>query len=124
MEDKQNTSVKNASEEAFDVTGFFLECISYWKWFVASVVVLAVAIMFYCFRQTPVYEVTSAVYIQDNKGDNSNILLESLGLSSYKKNIDNEIEVLRSKIRLQMSSKLLICTRLILGILFEKCSIV
>lgn len=31
------------------------------------------------------------------KGDNSNILLESLGLSSYKKNIDNEIEVLRSK---------------------------
>ena len=95
MEDKQNTSVKNASEEAFDVTGFFLECISYWKWFVASVVVLAVAIMFYCFRQTPVYEVTSAVYIQDNKGDNSNILLESLGLSSYKKNIDNEIEVLR-----------------------------
>lgn len=124
MEDKQNTSVKNASEEAFDVTGFFLECISYWKWFVASVVVLAVAVMFYCFRQTPVYEVTSAVYIQDNKGDNSNILLESLGLSSYKKNIDNEIEVLRSKIRLQMSSKLLICTRLILGILFEKCSIV
>ena len=97
MEDKQNTSVKNASEEAFDVTGFFLECISYWKWFVASVVVLAVAVMFYCFRQTPVYEVTSAVYIQDNKGDNSNILLESLGLSSYKKNIDNEIEVLRSK---------------------------
>ena len=86
MEDKQNTSVKNASEEAFDVTGFFLECISYWKWFVASVVVLAVAVMFYCFRQTPVYEVTSAVYIQDNKGDNSNILLESLGLSSYKKN--------------------------------------
>lgn len=119
MEDKQNTSVKNASEEAFDVTGFFLECISYWKWFVASVVVLAVAVMFYCFRQTPVYEVTSAVYIQDNKGDNSNILLESLGLSSYKKNIDNEIEVLRfRKIRLQMSSKLLICTRLILGILF------
>ena len=97
MEDKQNTSVKNASEEAFDVTGFFLECISYWKWFVASVVVLAVAVRFYCFRQTPVYEVTSAVYIQDNKGDNSNILLESLGLSSYKKNIDNEIEVLRSK---------------------------
>ena len=97
MEDKQNTSVKNASEEAFDVTGFFLECISYWKWFVASVVVLAVAVMFYCFRQTPVYEVTSVVYIQDNKGDNSNILLESLGLSSYKKNIDNEIEVLRSK---------------------------
>lgn len=90
----------------------------------ASVVVLAVAVMFYCFRQTPVYEVTSVVYIQDNKGDNSNILLESLGLSSYKKNIDNEIEVLRSKIRLQMSSKLLICTRLILGILFEKCSIV
>lgn len=63
----------------------------------ASVVVLAVAVMFYCFRQTPVYEVTSVVYIQDNKGDNSNILLESLGLSSYKKNIDNEIEVLRSK---------------------------
>lgn len=53
MEDKQNTSVKNASEEAFDVTGFFLECISYWKWFVASVVVLAVAVLFYCFRQTP-----------------------------------------------------------------------
>ena len=27
MEDKQNTSVKNASEEAFDVTGFILEMV-------------------------------------------------------------------------------------------------
>ena len=60
-------------------------------------VVLAAVALFYCFRQTPLYEVTSAVYIQDNKSDNGNVLLESLGLSPYKNNIDNEIEVFRSK---------------------------
>lgn len=98
MEDKQNNiSVEKNSEETFDITGFFLECISHWKWFVATVIILAVGAMFYCFRQTPVYEVTSVVYIKDDDGDTSNVLLESLGLSASKGNIDNEIEVLRSK---------------------------
>ena len=61
------------------------------------VALLAALFMFYALRQTPQYEVTSAVYIQDDKSDNSNVLLESLGLSAYKNNIDNEIEVFRSK---------------------------
>lgn len=96
-EDKQKNTEEKNSEESFDVTGFLLECLAHWKWFVACVVVLAAVALFYCFRQTPLYEVTSAVYIQDNKSDNGNVLLESLGLSPYKNNIDNEIEVFRSK---------------------------
>lgn len=96
-EDKQKNTEEKNSEESFDVTGFLLECLAHWKWFVACVVVLAAVAMFYCFRKTPLYEVTSAVYIQDNKSDNGNVLLESLGLSPYKNNIDNEIEVFRSK---------------------------
>lgn len=96
-EDKRKNTEEKNSEESFDVTGFLLECLAHWKWFVACVVVLAAVALFYCFRQTPLYEVTSAVYIQDNKSDNGNVLLESLGLSPYKNNIDNEIEVFRSK---------------------------
>lgn len=96
-EDKQKNTEEKNSEESFDVTGFLLECFAHWKWFVACVVVLAAVALFYCFRKTPLYEVTSAVYIQDNKSDNGNVLLESLGLSPYKNNIDNEIEVFRSK---------------------------
>lgn len=96
-EDKQKNTEEKNSEESFDVTGFLLESLAHWKWFVACVVVLAAVALFYCFRQTPLYEVTSAVYIQDNKSDNGNVLLESLGLSPYKNNIDNEIEVFRSK---------------------------
>lgn len=96
-EDKQNKTKGRNSEESFDVTGFLLECLSRWKWFVACIVLLAALFMFYALRQTPQYEVTSAVYIQDDKSDNSNVLLESLGLSAYKNNIDNEIEVFRSK---------------------------
>ncbi len=96
-EDKQNIQQVDASEETFDVTGFFLECLSHWKWFVAGVVGLVALTMLYCYCQTPMYEVTSAVYIQENKGEGSNVLLESIGLGSYKKNVDNELEVLRSK---------------------------
>ena len=96
-EDKQKNTEEKNSEESFDVTGFLLECLAHWKWFAACVVALAAVALFYCFRQTPLYEVTSAVYIQDNKSDNGNVLLESLGLSPYKNNIDNEIEVFRSK---------------------------
>lgn len=96
-EDKQKNTEEKNSEESFDVTGFLLECLAHWKWFAACVVVLVAVAMFYCFRKTPLYEVTSAVYIQDDKSNNGNVLLESLGLSPYKNNIDNEIEVFRSK---------------------------
>ena len=96
MENKEK-NVADKTEEVFDFTGLLLECLSYWKWFVASVFILVALVAFYCLKQAPVYEVTSAVYIKDSRSDSGNILLESLGLSSYNKNVDNEIEVLRSK---------------------------
>lgn len=96
-EDIDKKAGQTSADESFDVTGFLLECLSKWKWFVASVVVLVALMLFYCIRQTPVYEVSSAVYIKDDKSSGGNILMESLGLSGAKSNIDNEIEVFRSK---------------------------
>ena len=96
-EDIDKKAGQTSADESFDVTGFLLECLSKWKWFVASVVVLVALMLFYCIRQIPVYEVSSAVYIKDDKSSGGNILMESLGLSGAKSNIDNEIEVFRSK---------------------------
>ena len=90
MENKEK-NVADKTEEVFDFTGLLLECLSYWKWFVASVFILVALVAFYCLKQAPVYEVTSAVYIKDSRSESGNILLESLGLSSYNKNVDNEI---------------------------------
>lgn len=88
---------QTVTEEPLDLSDFWVECFSHWKWFAVSIVLLVVLTGLYCFKQTPEYEVSSAVYIQDNDSENSNILLTSLGLSPYKNNIDNEIEVFRSK---------------------------
>lgn len=98
-EDKSNNKINRqaATEEPLDISDFWVECFSHWKWFVGSIVLLVVIAGLYCFTQTPEYEVSSSIYIQDNDNENSNILLTSLGLSSYKNNIDNEIEVFRSK---------------------------
>ncbi len=97
-ENKQHNVPEENTEETFDVEGFFLECVSRWKWFVATIVVFVAIAFFYCYRQTPQYEVSTVVYIEDNKSEDPNsMLLESLGLDSYGKVVDNEIEVFRSK---------------------------
>jgi capsular exopolysaccharide synthesis family protein len=77
-----------------------MKYLSYWKWFVLSAIVgLALGFVFLRY-QIPVYEVNASILIKDDKkgviSDEMNAF-EDLGILKSNRNIDNEIEILKSR---------------------------
>lgn len=92
-----------AEEEKIDIQEILFRYIIHWPWFVGAVIFCLVGAWIYLRMTTPVYNISATVLIKDDKkgGNTGNMAgLEELGLSGLinpSQNIDNEIEVLRSK---------------------------
>ena len=90
-------------EEQVNIQEILFRYLIHWPWFVGAVVACLIAAWVYLYMSTPVYNISATVLIKDDKkGGSAGMLsgLESLGLDgmiSSSQNIDNEIEVLRSK---------------------------
>lgn len=85
-------------ESGFDFTLFLLECLSLWKWFLLSLVVVLFIAVFYTLRQVPTYNVKALILMVDKwSKSESDVLTQSLGITSGVDNIFNEIEVMRSR---------------------------
>lgn len=88
-------------EEKTDYRTILFRYIIRWPWFVASILVCLFSAWIYLRYTTPVYNISASIIIKDEKkGGNAGSDLtafEDLGILSSSKNIDNEIEVLRSK---------------------------
>ena len=75
----------------------------HWPWFVVSVIICVAIAWGYLRLTTPIYNISATVLIKDEKkggGANMSSELERMGLDGFvssSKNVDNEIEVLRSK---------------------------
>ena len=91
---------ENQSEE-INIQEILFKYLSYWKWFVISIVACLAIAFLYLRYATPVYNVSAAIIIKDDKkGGNSTSELsvfEGMGLLGGTNNVDNEIEVLKSK---------------------------
>ena len=102
VEEKKEKSMEQP-EEQFNIQEILFRCLVHWPWFVFSVIVCIACAWGYLRLTTPVYNISATVLIKDDKkGGSAGMLsgLESLGLDgmiSSSQNIDNEIEVLRSK---------------------------
>lgn len=71
-----------------------------WHWFALSLAVCLCAGFVFLRYSTPKYEINASILVKDDtKGTDFGeaALLESLGLSSGKSNVDNEVEVLKSR---------------------------
>ena len=88
-------------EEQTVIKAILFKYIIRWPWFVASIIICITCAWLYLKQSTPVYNITASVIIKDKeKGgttENEFSGLEELGLLNSSKNIDNEIEILRSK---------------------------
>ena len=103
MKETDFNEAKESKEENIDVKELLFKYLIHWPWFVGAVVACLIAAWVYLHISTPVYNISARVLIKDDKkGGGAGMLsgLESLGLDgmiSSSQNIDNEIEVLRSK---------------------------
>lgn len=77
-----------------------LKYLSNWQWFALSIILCLACTWFYLRYATRVYEITATVMINDESKGGRNTTspaLEELGLMNSGGNIDNEIEILKSK---------------------------
>ena len=90
-------------EEQVNIQEILFRYLIYWPWFVVSVIVCVAVAWGYLRLATPIYNISATVLIKDEKkgsGANMSSELERMGLDGFvssSNNVDNEIEVLRSK---------------------------
>jgi tyrosine-protein kinase Etk/Wzc len=96
--EQHNYSVEEAQENS--LKDVLVKYLYHWKWFVISLFISFILCSIYLRYQTPQYEVVASILIKDDKkGDISSELsaFEDLGILKNNKNIDNEIEILKSR---------------------------
>lgn len=90
-------------EEQINIQEILFRYLIHWPWFIISVALCIVLAWIYLHTTTPVYDISTTVLIKDDEkggGAGMSSELEKIGLDGFmtsSKNIDNEIEVLRSK---------------------------
>ena len=91
------------SEEQINIQEILFRYLIHWPWFVGSIIICIACAWGYLRLTTPIYNVSATVLMKDEKkggGANVSSELEKIGMTGFissSSNIDNEIEVLRSK---------------------------
>ena len=89
------------SEKPVDFIGLLIKYISYWKWFILSLIICVAIAVIYLRFTLPKYEVkTSVLFKDDSKGSGSvemNVF-NDMSIITQKNNIDNVLELLKNSI--------------------------
>ena len=91
------------TEEQVNIQEILFRYLIYWPWFVVSVIICVAIAWGYLRITTPIYNISATFLIKDEKkggGASMSSELERMGLDGFvssSNNVDNEIEVLRSK---------------------------
>lgn len=105
MKDFPYDDLLEEKEEKKDYHAILFKYIIRWPWFVGSILLCLLIAWLYLRYATPVYNISATIIIKDDQkgGSAGNDLsaFEDLGIVSSSKNIDNEIEILRSKSLIQ-----------------------
>lgn len=102
-EEKVYNVEQGVDEEKIDFQEVLFKYLIHWPWFLGAIIVCLICAWIYLHTATPVYNISATVLIKDDKKGGSAGMaseLENLGLNglmSSSQNIDNEMEVLRSK---------------------------
>ena len=103
MVEERNERHMDQSEEQVNIQEILFRYLIHWPWFIVSVIVCIALAWGYLRLATPVYNISATVLIKDEEkggGASMSSELEKMGLDGFvssSKNVDNEIEVLRSK---------------------------
>lgn len=95
-----NFELWQEKEDNFDLRLFFLKYLRYWYWFVLALITTLGGAYLYLQYAIPIYKVSATLLIKDEKkgSSSSNEILKELDMFSGSKIVENEIEVLKSKV--------------------------
>ena len=103
MIDERKDKLGEQSEEQVNIQELLFRYLIHWPWFVISIIICIACAWGYLRLTTPIYNISATVLIKDEKkggGASMSSDLEKMGLEGFvssSSNVDNEIEVLRSK---------------------------
>ena len=103
MIDERKDKLGEQSEEQVNIQELLFRYLIHWPWFVVSIIICIAGAWGYLRLTTPIYNISATVLIKDEKkggGASMSSDLEKMGLEGFvssSSNVDNEIEVLRSK---------------------------
>ena len=103
MIDERKDKLGEQSEEQVNIQELLFRYLIHWPWFVVSIIICIACAWGYLRLTTPIYNISATVLIKDEKkggGASMSSDLEKMGLDGFvssSNNVDNEIEVLRSK---------------------------
>ena len=103
MVEEGKEKMRAQSEEQINIQEILFRYLIHWPWFVVSVIVCVALAWGYLRLTTPVYNISATVLIKDEKKGgcaNMSSELEKMGLNGFvssSSNIENEIEVLKSR---------------------------
>jgi len=87
----------NNQEEVLNIRNIIFHYLSYWKWIVLSLLLCISFGTFYILRTNNQYEIKTSILVkEEDTGMSELAILDELGLTPGKNNIDNEVEVLKS----------------------------
>jgi capsular exopolysaccharide synthesis family protein len=95
---RKNTAIRKQQDEQTDLFELVkTRYLPYWPLFILAAVIAVAGAFVYLRYTTPVYRVTSSLLIKDDQKSMGSSMMESLDLFGSGKQIDNEIEILKSK---------------------------
>ena len=103
MIDERKDKLGEQSKEQVNIQELLFRYLIHWPWFVVSIIICIACAWGYLRLTTPIYNISATVLIKDEKkggGASMSSDLEKMGLEGFissSSNVDNEIEVLRSK---------------------------
>ena len=105
LEDLLEGEQDGKSNSWFSLPNLFATLVLNWQWFLLSLIIFVCGALIYLRYAEPVYQVSARMLIKDeNKSNNPAQMLagvEDLGFLSNSTGIDNEVEVLQSRILLR-----------------------
>jgi len=85
------------SQKPIDIRSILMKYLSYWKWFLISLIVcITIGLIYYSYK-LPKYKVQTSILFKDDQrggGSSEMNLFKEIGLVTQKNNVDNEIEIL------------------------------
>ncbi|WP_298653414.1 tyrosine-protein kinase [uncultured Proteiniphilum sp.] len=88
------------SEKKIDVMAILMKYLSYWKWFLLSIILCLAFSVVYIYFTLPKYEITTSILFRDDqKGGTAEMnIFQEMGVITRRNNVDNEVEILKKSL--------------------------